>query len=60
MGQVKKQIRELSKDAGGKARAKGAAESWFEDSKKSFHPHHNRRMSSKYKSDCNARHKYFY
>jgi hypothetical protein len=36
MGQVKKQIRELSKDAGGKARAKGAAESWFEDSKKSI------------------------
>lgn len=36
MGQVKKDIRELSKDAGGKGRAKTAAESWFEDSKKSI------------------------
>ena len=34
MGQVKKDIRQLSKDAGGKGRAKSAAESWFEDSKK--------------------------
>ena len=36
MGQVKKDIRELSKDAGGRGRAKTAAESWFEDSKKSI------------------------
>ena len=36
MGQVKKDIRELSKDAGGRGRAKTAAESWFEDSKESI------------------------
>ena len=36
MGKVKKDIRGLSKDAGGKGRAKTAAESWFEDSKKSI------------------------
>ena len=36
MGQVKKDIRELSRDAGGRGRAKTAAESWFEDSKKSI------------------------
>ena len=36
MGQVKKDIRGLSKDAGGRGRAKTAAESWFEDSKKSI------------------------
>lgn len=36
MGQVKKDIRELSKDAGGKGKAKSAAEAWFEDSKKSI------------------------
>ena len=36
MGQVKKDIRELSKDAGGRGRAKSAAESWFVDSKKSI------------------------
>ena len=36
MGQVKKNIRELSKDAGGRGRAISAAQSWFEDSKKSI------------------------
>lgn len=36
MGVIKKQIRELSKEAGGKYKAKSAAEAWFEDSKKSI------------------------
>ena len=36
MGEVKKGIRELAKDAGGRARAVSEAESWFEDSKKSI------------------------
>ena len=36
MGVIKKQIRELSKEAGGKGKAKSAAEAWFVDSKKSI------------------------
>jgi len=36
MGAIKKGIGELAKESGGKARAKTAAESWFEDSKKSI------------------------
>tara|TARA_B110000285_G_C15064088_1_gene584078 strand:+ start:685 stop:1281 length:597 start_codon:yes stop_codon:yes gene_type:complete len=35
MGQVKTDIRQLSKDAGGKARAAKAAEDWFNTSRKS-------------------------
>ncbi len=35
MGDVKKAIRQLSKDAGGKARAASPAEEWFDTSKKS-------------------------
>ena len=35
MGQVKKEIKELSKEAGGMARAASAAEDWFDTSKKS-------------------------
>tara|TARA_R110002074_G_scaffold93383_4_gene203949 strand:- start:1095 stop:1676 length:582 start_codon:yes stop_codon:yes gene_type:complete len=34
MGYIKKGIRDLSKEAGGKARAKSAAEDWFTDSRK--------------------------
>jgi len=36
MGEVKKGIRELAKDAGGRGKAVSEAESWFEDSKKSI------------------------
>lgn len=36
MGEVKKGVRELAKDAGGRGKAVSEAESWFEDSKKSI------------------------
>ena len=36
MGEVKNNIRKLSKEAGGKARAAKAAEDWFDSSKKSI------------------------
>jgi len=36
MGAIKRGIRELSKESGGKARAKGDAESWFTDSRKAI------------------------
>lgn len=36
MGEVKKGIRELAKDAGGRGKAVSEAESWFEGSKKSI------------------------
>lgn len=36
MGQVKKGIRELAKDSGGRGKAASASQNWFEDSKKSI------------------------
>ena len=36
MGQVKRDIRQLSKESGGMSSAKSDAEGWFEDSKKSI------------------------
>ena len=50
MGQIRKDIRQLSKEAGGKTRARRDAEDWFEKSAKSVRENAVKRYARPFKT----------